>query len=386
MECAVGLEPSQISTALSLPFIINHGMHSDTHDDYLDDAGKSNSGKEFHELKSSLVESLDRITYAIFCVCGLVWKDNDTSSNILHNTWNCILPVIMAAPAIGLTVAFKYYRPSEPKVVFYYSVLLFSCWFQAVAVILSNVRNGFRLRLRCNAGEITSFQKVRLPTLISVFLAVIGTVLVPFSLHDGHELAILTTGVFVPLAIVNAINLQFLLADAHYANTLLMKMATIASETSFSLHDVDFVRAEVSRIVDKGFVSATSLIVCALVNLACFLIIVLLFAFDQLNDFFVYFFREIVFALMGLYYVACANEAAKHCMYMLGRQLTAGHLPSTILSTAEVTRISIILQSMQSCPIEFSLVSMVLTRKDVVVRFGLWLAAVVLSLVSRAIH
>jgi hypothetical protein len=386
MECAVGLEPSQISTALSLP-LLNHGMHSGTNEINFDNAGISASGEEFDELKSSLVESLDRITHAIFCVCGLVWKDNNTASNILQNTWNCTLLVIMAAPAMYMSEVFsRFYGSSKPETVFYLSVLLFSCWFQAVAVSLSNIRNGFRLQLKCNAGEIASFERVKWPTLFSAFIAMIGTALVPFSLYGGHEVRILSTGVFVPLAVVNAINLQFLLADAHYAHTLLMKMATKVNEASFSLHDVDFVRTEVSRVLDKGFISATSLMVCALVNLACFLIVVLLFAFDQLNDFFIFFFREIVFALVGLYFVACANEASKHCTYILGRRLTAGHVPSTVPSTVEVTRISIILQSLQSCPVEFSLVSMVLTRKDILVRFGLWLAAVTLSFVSRALH
>jgi hypothetical protein len=372
MQSAVGLEPSEISATISLP-VVNRVLHGDSVcDTYFDPENYTVCTNEecSDELKYSLLQSLDSTTYGIFCICGLVWKENNTLSSILHNGWNCLVFAVVAAPAIYTLSLSPLALASSAKLSFYFSIISFALWFQAIAIVLSNYKNGVRLHLKINALEIASFESVKMVTWISTLTATLGTIAMPIyfsiSYHADSQALLFSVVMLFPLAVVNGINFQFLLADAHYGYTVLKKMATGAEGHLLSLRDVDFVRAQVNRVVDRGYFSATSLMACALINMFCIFIIVLLLGYSDalLFDFFALFFKEIVFALIGLCFVAFVNEASRECVCVLGRRLAAQRNLS-----AHDMRISLILQSLQSCPIEFSLVHMVLTRKDIAVRF-----------------
>jgi hypothetical protein len=138
MQSAVGLEPSEISATISLP-VVNRVLHGDSVcDTYFDPENYTVCTNEecSDELKYSLLQSLDSTTYGIFCICGLVWKENNTLSSILHNGWNCLVFAVVAAPAIYTLSLSPLALASSAKLSCFFWISLFCFWFLWVEIFV----------------------------------------------------------------------------------------------------------------------------------------------------------------------------------------------------------------------------------------------------------
>jgi hypothetical protein len=382
MENAIGLDPSEIRGTISLPLIINGSLTSSSL------GGRANDSIDRlfdNESKETLAAAVGIVSYRILSICGFVWKDADTAFNICQNVWNCVVYALVFLPVyyIGIKTYVTFILNNEgapPKI---YWVITFASVVQWIGVTVGTYCNRSRLRRKCFDGEVCALQSTRLVSWILIIVAIVGTLIFPCVSLSSVFTSLMYLVLFIPSVVVNGINIHFVIADATYATCFLVRLSDITrAGRMISLQEVEYVRAKIRGIVSSGRVATTAIMTAAIANLLCLLVTSVLFSNDQKLVAFYFclvYFKEIVFAAVGLYYAACVNEAAKDLVGVLGERM-AGK------SYVEAAATGLILHSLQACPVEFPVVGMILTRKDVALRLSIWVFGVALSFASKSIE
>jgi hypothetical protein len=387
MESAVGLDSAEIRNSIVPLQAINNQIEEGWDSKQtLNPIGavsskgdKSSSAqtrdwRDDDESKGIFVEAVGRMYY-VFCISGFVWKGEISFRSSVHVIWNFLVYVLVMSPGLFVCFVVAILFPDTSKFLVFWLVAA-SLLLQSAGIVLSTYWNSVRLSRKASSMELNSFWSTQSTSVVSVAVAIVATFLIPGMLAHSvlHEALLL-----LPSILVNGINIQFLLADATVAFELLRKVTRQARSGNIAFQDVELVRLKISEIVENGFLPTTAIMATALGNILCFFVIAVIREQETIEIvvyFFLVFFKEIVFAIVGLYYAACVNEAVQELKYTLGLKLS---VPSNC------SHVSPILHYLQVCPINFPVCGMVLTRKDVAIRFAVWVFGVVVSFVARLV-
>jgi hypothetical protein len=194
----------------------------------------------------------------------------------------------------------------------------------------------------------------------------------------------LLLGTFLSLGI--GATTSFVLLDAFSAEVVLKQLIRyVRSAEPFDPETVHTVVNEVHRIVTTGAVTNSVITVVALANVT---IIFALGIFTRGNlslvvgISFIWLSKEFVYAVAILYSIACVNETSTELVSEIGIQFSKldANDPDGRRSLLEMNQV---LQYLISNPVKFPILGMVLTRKDVAFRFGIWAFGLLLSGITR---
>jgi hypothetical protein len=381
MEAAVGLDSSEIRPTISLVH-----LNSSSQGNLLLTVDAPNRNTESNLLtdmeeelsKDLLADSVDSTTYRILCVVGFVWRDPNSIPNVLRNIWNCVALLTVFNPMFFVVDFAQLTRQSI------WGVLMFAVFVQSVGVGMCTYLNVCRLRNRYIGDEPSIFCSAGRVTWISISVAAIGTVLLPVIADLAHSRPMYFILEVFPSVVISGINIQFIILDSNHARCLVLHLVNMArTGEQLSMEEINRVCCSINRIVNKSFHATTAIMLAALTNLLCiFVLAIFLHRSGMLMVVYlscIFLFKEIVFAVVGLYYAAYVNESVAELTIIMGNKLRLANMSSS----ADSRQISLALQSLQACPIKFPIVGMVLTRKDVAVRIGLWAFSVALSLFTK---
>jgi hypothetical protein len=394
MEVAVGLEPSEVRSTISL---INFSRPTEDNSSLLN-ADASNMGSTVTESSGSpfvvcteeelskdlLMDALRGYSYWVLCVSGFIWKDPDGIRNFFLCIWNVALFSAASAFSIGAFLSLFMTRHTATS----HYVLLCAVVVQSIGVSVGTVLNVRRLRRKYYNDQVVAFNSAQKSTWLSILIAFTGMFTIPaIDLSLKNTVTGLVFIICIPSVVQNGINIQFVLADSNLARCLVRDLVQkVRKGESVSLLEIKCLRNKVHRIVDESFYATTAVMLAALSNLLCLFVLVVFV--DRSNVVLVLFqsclflFKEIIFAIVGLYFASLVNEAAAELTWEIGEKLTYVDLNSF----NDSRQMSFVLHSLQACPIQFPIVGMVLKRKDVALRVGLWVFSVLLSLFAKIIH
>jgi hypothetical protein len=345
------------------------------------------------ESRNILLDDLDTVSYVWFSFAGMVFrKGPSTLSSSLLRTWNVFLALLISGYYFYTICQGAYIAKSGITAI--NSVCLIIQWFGLVVGTYYNCR---RLRARYKIYSLKSFRRM---SVVSVIMAVVISIIVIDLALDVYDIGLFMKLETVersrgqPFAFVFAGmllcgNVCFLLADADSARTILVGLnEKIRSKYIPTMAEVSACRSELQIIRDNGFIANTAVIAAALSNL------VAVFAVSLLSPghtvFLLYLFeRELVVTLVSLYYIALVNEQSKELVNQLSKVVSTEALKLKRLpqeKLLEVLEADIVLNSLQADPICFSIVGMVLTRKDLFFRFAIWIFGILISETGKSVN
>jgi hypothetical protein len=328
---------------------------------------------------------LDNKTYMSLWLCGLVF-DNRHSAIIRYAVMVCWF-LILGGSLCELLLIFINVKVIADLVLFF-AVLI-----QLVGLLVSQTRNVTRLRSRFRVYEPLSIKAVsRCGFLFAVVMMLVSVPAVLIIFYQRAPWAYCaTTCVNTYLGVILGGNVLFILVDADCANSILQKLIDEASrEDSLSLYNVDNSAREIKSVIGRSFLSSNAIVLTALIN------VLIVFVFVVLNDVrdwsqylvvFSFLGREIVAAVVCLYWVALVNEKYDAQVRKIGSQLAEECLrPRMVPDSPSIKsqELNSLLNILVSNPIQYPLVGMVLRRKDVMVRFGIWVFGVLLSVATKS--
>jgi hypothetical protein len=264
---------------------------------------------------------------------------------------------------------------------------------QGIGLVVSSCCNVVRLR----SVHMTYDVELYRPALTSA--ALLGVCMffnaVPFFFVNAYVNAI-TRGVIAIIYLLSnfvlAGNILFLLVDARACEKVIGSLRDrLESASTLCIEDVLTARAEIRRRVRLGFVAHTALIATALVNvIAVFAALILQshlanpkLVVNDITSVIMLLCREVVVATFAFWCVAVVNEQQHALVKQLELQVSS-HWASYRSQPERKTDICWLIVSLQTNPLTFPLVGMTLRRKDVLVRFALWLFGILLGLATRA--
>jgi hypothetical protein len=333
--------------------------------------------------KASWLDALGWNSYVFLCICGLIWKPNSSASNILLNCWNVFIIITTFLPVLYFIacVMFNQYSESEEIVSF---IFMGTVFVQCVGALVGTFYNAFRVpsyRENVDADHILKVTVVALA--VSFFLSVFFVL--GFSLESlGDFLAVF--GFQVLLAPSVGGSFYFMLLDAYSALARIEDLTRMVQNNgSLTLREVKAARLSVHAIVSLGFIPNSVVMATALCNVAATFVFVILRGYFpsegvMLVMITIAFSKEIIVALVGLWIIGQVNEASTRLAVVVTNHMTMKVLEESLEAGQSL---AMVLNSLQADPIKFPITGMVLTRKDVALRFGLWLFGILLSSAER---
>jgi hypothetical protein len=318
---------------------------------------------------------------------GLLWDPCRDLDNISPRAvmQNALMVVILLALSIvpGLSVendflsGFDY--PSQIAV----SSALF------VQVIEIGIATFFvvrRLQCKCRSYEATIYPAACVATLKCVVtsscLVLAGIYILVGNISRGWHAFLYVT--FSSAGIGGTTSFVFL--DAFAADAALKQFIhSLRLRGPFDPETVHTVVNEVHHIVSNGFITNSVVTTVALFNV---IIVFALGVFTRGNLSLVvglalvWLSKELVFAVAILYSIACVNETSTELVSEVGIQFAKldAQDPNGRRCLLEMNQV---LQYLLSNPVNFPILGMVLSRKDVAFRFGIWAFGLLLSGITR---
>jgi hypothetical protein len=337
--------------------------------------------QQFEESNENLLDGLQRECFGVFvfiALCGLVWSKKRKRWIAYNITMLCLL---------AATGGFFDSQMKQKSLQQYITAPALTC--QVVSICVSSWANIHRLNSKCSKFELSEHSKTLYLTFTTgATAAILSVACVPFmqtavyGSTDWLMMGYVMSAMFA-MCVCLAANSHFLFVDAKVVSALVSCLTyRLSTYNSLNVEDVSKVRKIVSKTVKVGFVGSSALIGVALLNVGVsFGLFIFVEDTAALLTIAAYFLKEVVIAAFGLYYAACANEQYYSVIRTLGRicetpklsQLTDNHQNSNSL------------QVLIARPIQFPLVGLSLTRKDVIVRFSLYLFSMLLSGVKNVI-
>jgi hypothetical protein len=334
--------------------------------------------EETHEM---LMDGLQRECFSVFvfiALCGLVWSKK--RKGLI--TYNIVL--FCGLMAIGGIFDSQFHEQESQQ---YITTTAFTL--QWVSLILCFWNNAHRLNAKCSKLELMMHSKTLLLTLSTgVIATTVSLISVPFA---AATTAKSTTwlgaswgmiGVFITCLFLAA-NSHFVFVDAKVVSCLISSLTSrLARYNTLNVEDVNIIRKDIDNRLKAGFVASSALVGIALINVVISLgLFVFVDDTDTLLLIAAYFLKEVVVASFGLYFAARANEQYHTLVHSLGQVVET----SKMTQMADNQQVSVSLQALIATPIQFPLVGLNLTRKDVIVRFSLYLFSMLLSGVKNVI-
>jgi hypothetical protein len=330
----------------------------------------------------NVLASQSTAAYLLLCCCGLVWKDWVGISNCLHNIIMATLCLLGALPVVLYLIYIDLPLDHQTGA----SILIVAALgLQSVGLAIGTYFNACRLRSKCRKYEVRNMCLTISVTIKTIMWAAVCSLLPALPIFLKFYSSLVALAVSAVIVLLGG-NLQFLLADALSAQQILLKLTgAVVKNEEITLLEVQTARKEIDRIVDNDNAANTAIMATALINvLSIFVISILLNdSIPELIETSCFLlFKEVVVALVGLYWIACVNDESQRLVQLVSDSLTTRRLLND-LEASQVTDLTIILQSLHANRIQFSITGMVISRKEVAFRFGAWLFGTVLSSVSK---
>jgi hypothetical protein len=243
-----------------------------------------------------------------------------------------------------------------------------------------------RLNSKCSRYQLLTHSKTIFISCATTLVAsILSTLFASYALPQGSSWVRKGWMMYsmLTMCLILSILSHFLFVDARVANDILdILRLKVIRRKHVSAADVDKVRMIVDYCVRTGYITNTVLIGVALGNV---IVSLGLFVFVReprvLFQIVTYFSKEVVLAAVGLYYAACANEKYFALVSAVGKLVESAPLDpmQTWEGQKETLQRSLVLQGLIANPIQYPLVGLVLTRKDVFFRFSLYLFSILLS-------
>jgi hypothetical protein len=338
----------------------------------------------FEESKQSLAASLEEWCQYFLSVCGMMLMVDDFS--LLSRLWSVVVLGLVgfcylygAVYLVSGRNVYRYAKSIDSHIDDYVSIpLAVSLLFQGVGIFISTYYNSKRLVGKGRNYEPTAFSKhlwsgVWLVAVL-IFVSVPQLLIVP---------PYLVVTYFGP-SLVLAGNIYFLIVDTSVCQRTLRNCIAAAETDRLTTDMINTARTEVASRVRIGFIANSAIMATALVNVLAIFVIALIAHIHPL-DFVLYvvsfMLREVIVAAIGLYNVALVNEEYDRLVYRVGIASQAANSLSAEKKLDNCVMLNLII----ACPIHFPIVGMTLRRKDVLLRFSIWLFGILLSTAGQAL-
>lgn len=271
------------------------------------------------------------------------------------------------------------------------TVLWAALCIQYIGILVSTFKNAVRMQSMFVAQEVEHHKNAFSANVCTTVVAILPSILlVPFALPQAPRYAwAIAIIMFVCECLNIGGNMHFLCVDARMALSKLLKNAATSKNTDVDLpitvESVENVRKEVHAIVSRGLVPNNALMITALSNVgAAFALFIIADDVNVLCMIVCFLFKEVIVAVVGLVHVALVNEAYHSVIGALGDRMFQHCCSEKGSQSAEhKLQLCLTFQNLQAKPITFPLSGMVLTRREVAFRFGMWLFGVILSTAKK---
>jgi hypothetical protein len=325
------------------------------------------------ESDKTLLSMLNTPSHYFLALCGMVWD----SPRGLITAWMCRVWSFCVLAEVGYCYGGESYQllqhpgVSQKLCIPIAAALLL----QLVGILVGTQHNSRRLWTKCRKYEPTAFSSsLRVTILLALVLSVITML--------QYKLDSFVVGVaYVVPCFVLAANVYFLLVDASVCQQILRECVAAANDGRLTTDMVSVARAEISDRIETGFVANTAIMATALANkLAIFVIVIIVpdgFV-GTLFDIIGFLMREVVIAIVGLWSVALVNEEYDKLVF------AAGSIAHEATGSNKHLDNSLVL-NLLTCPINFPLAGMTLRRKELLLRFSIWLFGILLSVATKSL-
>jgi hypothetical protein len=259
---------------------------------------------------------------------------------------------------------------------------------QVIGFLVGAYSTSRRLRRRCKLYENEAYYPGFCAALACITITVVAIGAASFIFFRAQQS--LAWLVFPVLSTLLSIGIgaasSFIFMDAFCANAILKEAINqLRSTMPVDPIVIETIANEVNCIVNNGFITNSAVTVVALMNVVIIFVIVVTARVNLnivMGQAFVWLSKEVIFAVAILYSVACVNETSDELNREVGVQyfkLDAKNLANR----QRLDELSQVLQYLMSNPVRFPIAGMILTRKDVALRFGIWGFGLLLSGVAR---
>jgi hypothetical protein len=347
--------------------------------------GASSIWQLCEESNDILIDGLQKDCSGVFtfiALCGLVWFKKHKRI-LLYNivVISAYLPLAVYADT-GATQEDLTNPNNHLFGAFFYPIVIFT---QCGSIIVCVWSNGRRLNSKCSKLELSVHSQTLNTSLCSgFFAAAISLSFVPFA-SDRDGMLVMGSLMFFQVIVSVALiaNAHFLYVDTRIATYMLNSLTSRwLKYNALSVDDVDTVRRAIDQRLKAGFVATSALIGVALFNVI-FALGLFIFIEDSKTLYMsaAYLSKEVLIAAFGLYCAACTNEQYHTLVQCLGQAVGELKLDLTqpLDNQKDKLQLPLILQGLISRPIQFPLVGLSFTRKEVLVRCLLYLFSMLLS-------
>ena len=336
--------------------------------------------KSLEETNLPLKECMDDNSRYFLTYCGVYWSNKPFYLPII---WDIIV----------ILFVFIFYFMEGPFYFTYYLVTagfdvfeLFQLGFiiQGIAMIFIIIHAHQRINQTVKKADLFVFPIARriafLTYLIFITTFTPAIVWIFAESFPTYFVVFLLLGLLGSSAMIS-VNLFFLLVDAKVCMSLL---STLVSQDIVTLDEYKAVKQEIDDRISKNQLNNTIVMTVAIGNV---MIVLLMFIIDEhvaskleiILELIAGMSREILYVLIGFWYVALVNEKSLELRMKLSEKVLQtksddiegkGHLVTVLAVT-------------NANPISFPLAGMVLTRKDIIFRFILWLIGLFIGIARQ---
>jgi hypothetical protein len=339
----------------------------------------SNQQDELAWSSSTLLDQLDPWSKGFLSLGAMVYTHHSLCMKLALRLWICSLVAIFVGSAIIYMISNK--RWSVGRGITGTCLVV-----QEIGILVGHYYNSGRLLSKCKVIEVKGFAGIQATVTWLVIAMILISTISLIAMANQLELIELAFGVIceVVICLLAGANAVFILADANTTWHLLHLLTQSVDDCSeLNMHQVNIVRNEVRAIESRGLVGRNAILATALLNvLGVFVLAVTVEAPGAyLAESSFVFGREIVIAVVLLYYAALTNEKYDTLVDKVAAQIQKKCCPPVDRDGALWA--NLVLNSIFSSPITFPLVGMTLRRKDVLLRLAVWIFGVALSLLSK---
>jgi hypothetical protein len=357
---------------LPLPFRSDHPVQEilkkDYHTDFL-----------LQQTVTSLSCNLDDRTKWLLFFAGLNLNYQNYKNPFfyyVHILWNIFIMVVLLTYAL-FPVFFCIVVMLENG--FYLFELIVYCviFLQPVALGWALYCNYRRLNEKALLLEVEAYKKL-IPEILAVTALLVAAVFPFLAITEGGEQYFVFTLILESTA--SGACLLFITADAEVCRTLITHGMQKLDEKTLTLLFAQEIRTHMEERIAKHNFTNSVLIAVAVLNLGA--ILILCFFLHSIEEtivlFLAYFFRELVVALVAFWKVAQVNEASSRLVKSILKSLEGTSWMDS-LETNQLRQLQLFL-SLSGNRISYPLMGAKLTRKDVLLRFSLWLVGSAIGL------
>jgi hypothetical protein len=256
--------------------------------------------------------------------------------------------------------------------------------FQGISAVFIIVHTRERMHQIVNKIDLSLFPASRRIALICLLL--FYATYIPYLIYNNLQSSVDVLGnIVLPFSLLASsallsVNLLFLIVDAKVSMSLL---TSLTEQDAITAEEYKRVKAEIDNRVSKNRTNNNIVMGVALTN-----VIIIFFIFmisdhiasslQKLLALLAGMSREILFAVIGFWFVALVNEKSNE----LTKKLSTRVLTSDIDSSVGQLKVYV---TANADPISFRLAGMKLTRRDITFRFLIWLTGLFIGIARQKI-